>query len=351
MAEKNTLSILENIKKKMQKFDREPKRIDTVSGVDDEFEYIVPAKLKEQPEKKDQDENLSNKVEEAKLQDDEIEMKNIAAENTAKQNLPVRESLVHDDFDLDDLSDLDHYEPKKDSLSTNSVQTVNQNEFEEIPQAPIPSSDQELTVNQKSEEQKLEEHSDEDLNLNLDIDLEDDSAVLEQKTVEKNPKKNSKQFENDPLNDPLFGLELDDLIKNDLKDAEKEKPQPKLAEIKLTAEADDEEFLKNLEDDIAQIEKPEAEKIPEKALEPKKSKDELSDDLDLKDLDNLEKDMSTASEAVKKPQTNLEDEELKQKDISKEMDIIANEVVTAKEDSNLLDLDSQQIAKKKILPQ
>ena len=312
MAEKNTLSILENIKKKMQKFDREPKKIDTVSSVDDEFEYIVSAKPKEQPETKDQDENLSNKVEEANPQDDNIEMKNIAAENTTKQNLPVRESLVHDDLDLDDLSDLDHYEPKKDSLSTNSVQPANQNKVEEIQQASIPNSDQELTVNQKPEEQKPEEYSDEDLNLNLDIDLEDDVAVLEQKTVEKNPEKSSKQFENDPL----FDLELDDLIKNDLQDTEKDKPQPKLAEIKLTAEVDDEEFLKNLENDIAQSKKPEVEKMSEKAPEPKKSKNELLDDLDLKDLDNLEKDMSIASEAVKKPQTNLEDEELKQKDIN-----------------------------------
>ena len=39
MVEKNTLSILESIKKKMQKFDQKPKKSEIISGVNDEFEY------------------------------------------------------------------------------------------------------------------------------------------------------------------------------------------------------------------------------------------------------------------------------------------------------------------------
>ena len=44
MAEKNTLSILETIKKKLHKFDQKTEKNNKISEVSAEFEYISPTK-------------------------------------------------------------------------------------------------------------------------------------------------------------------------------------------------------------------------------------------------------------------------------------------------------------------
>ena len=74
MAEKNTLSILETIKKKMNKLDQKADKTSKISEVNDEFQYISSGPRKE------------------------------GAARPQEQKPVNKQERVLDDFNLDDLS-------------------------------------------------------------------------------------------------------------------------------------------------------------------------------------------------------------------------------------------------------
>lgn len=199
MAEKNTLSILETIKKKMQKLDQKTEKSDKISAVSDEFEYISPAK------KQSDAQNVEAQKEEIKTApvvqnsmpkfEDDLgleDLKEPAAElvTTAPQSLPESKPTTEnksDEFNLDDLDLDDESEITKTPEAAPSVAaTVEEKKEDEIDFLAEEESKTEIPAEKNVEEvvAKEPEKSDE-----LDLDLaqeEKKEEVVAPEVAEKN---------------------------------------------------------------------------------------------------------------------------------------------------------------------
>jgi cell pole-organizing protein PopZ len=130
MAEKNTLSILETIKKKMHKFDQKTDAATKAADVGDEFEYINPSKNGAAKNTFAATNNSVNETNAAKntmpnfeddldLDDDEeLDRQLQNASNSAQQKIvpPAVQSQSHEeehDLDLDDENNLTHNQPNQ----------------------------------------------------------------------------------------------------------------------------------------------------------------------------------------------------------------------------------------------
>ena len=152
MAEKNTLSILETIKRKMHKLDQKTDKSSKISNLNDEFEYISSAPKQEAPQPVDA--KAPESVPAAKPEDD-LDLDALEEAVQASEKAPVKPASkehVLDDFNLDDL-DLDDEAP--------AVQTPNKEvKSEEI-------SEEEFA------EDEIEDYEDE-----IDFDEEGESEAM-----------------------------------------------------------------------------------------------------------------------------------------------------------------------------
>ncbi len=333
MAEKNTLSILENIKKKMQKFDQEPKKIETVAGINDEFEYIPSSKAKSSDVKIEGSAEQKSAADAASEIDKEFAPKTgseSSAAVTPSKPAPQNYGGIEDDLGLDDLSDLeDTYQPQVAA----PVAPANVNKSPVIPepqQAPVVSNHDdlhELNLDDHHEEPKVEvkkeEHDEFDLNFDLDLDLEEEKTpqdpvksaepvvtpvVEAPKPVTPTPQSPSQNIDD---------IDLDKLLAEE--DASRKQGQEKTAPVippKPTISADDEAFLKELEASdpiktqapnmpippVAQVQAtppvtPPTPPVDKKVEDKKSLSEELARDVDLEDLDDIEEQMFADSSA------------------------------------------------------
>lgn len=224
MAEKNTYSILESIKKKLHKFDQKPEnKIADVSG---EFDYVAPVKndvKKEEPKEEliqATQEVVSNQtppVVENKPKnedgledfdwDDESSVKNAVEQVTA--NVQATESEeYYDDFDEDDLEDFEDeidfdeydFEDEIDDQIVEEKSSLGNEDEDKLSFDGIDEFEEKQVTQAVNNEVKMKDS--EELNLD-DIDLELDKKDEENKA--------------DPVKavvnqDPVFGdSELDEL--------------------------------------------------------------------------------------------------------------------------------------------
>lgn len=111
MAEKNTLSILETIKKKMHKLDQKTEKGGKISELRDEFEYIAPAKKQEEASKLFSPEtSASQQAQNQPIFKDDLGFEDIrkpvavVAQVTTSGDAGKSEEINLDDLDLDDES-------------------------------------------------------------------------------------------------------------------------------------------------------------------------------------------------------------------------------------------------------
>ena len=382
MAEKNTLSILETIKKKMQKFDQKPEGKSDLANVIDEFEYSNPVK-KNATQAVAKEDKISEFKDDLGLGDavKKVDSATIASDKEADVNL--------DDFDIDDENsfpekvgprdqfdqyfdedDIEYYEDEVDLESEAQVQNrvnledeesfiLDEDEKEQKPETKIQEDDldfDDLMFEEDEEkvENKVEEKPVDDLNLEDDLTLPEDvenaanedlnsldnptnSAIEEDellkldeepKAIEPTAEKVNENSEIDPTAEEL--KKLDDEITA----KEVETSKPKVEEVAITEEEKEidptAEELKKLDDEIKEKEveasKPKVEEVAIK--EEKKELDPTAEEL--KKLD----DEITAKEVeASKPKV----EEVVAKEEEKEIDPTAEELkkledeITAKE--------------------
>ena len=383
MAEKNTLSILENIKKKMQKFDQEPKKIETVAGINDEFEYIPSTK--------------------AKNSDVKIEVGNVAAEQKAvanaaseidrefapktgyESNASVSASKptpqnnyggIDDDLGLDDLSDLEDTYPPQPAAPVVPA-AVKPPVIPEPQQANVPSNHDdlhELNLDDHHEEPKVEvkqeEHDEFDLNFDLDLDLEEENTPQVPVKAQENVTPSVEAPKQVSASQNIDDIDLDKLLAEE--DASRKQAQEKAAPVvppKPAISADDEKFLKELEaSDPIKIPSPAApvppvaQAIPtvtpptppaEKKAEAKTSlSEELARDVDLEDLDDIEEQMFADSSAKTSQPVVSDIQNSQPQQIQEEVVVVKEDVVpeVKKEHRPIAPLDLSSVEKTYVSP-
>ncbi len=291
MAEKNTLSILETIKKKMGKLDQKPKPENKIADLSEEFQYITPTKKAAEAIAEKKEEIVAAKPA-IKFEDDlGIEdLKKSAAPTPAKTEKKL------EDFNLDDL-DLDD----ETALVKKPAAPVTAKVEEGFSEEDV--EDYEDSVDLSEDEEKpLEEKAEDDLNLDeLEID-----------NLEEEPKAPVAQEQEDDLD--LSALDLED---------------EKTAEIsQKKPEVEDELNLDDLE--------LEPEEITPKPAEEKDPLDELS-------LEELEKIPAESAAKIAAPKTAEEDplDDISLEELEKESEIAATKAVKKEpeKEDNLDDID------------
>ncbi len=315
MAEKNTLSILETIKKKMTKLDQKTEKDGNISDVSDEFEYITPARGKAGTQ--------------AVQEKAESKMPDIIAEEKSKPRL--------DDFNLYDL-DLDDensfaktvkpaspdvtqaiIKPAPDSAETpQTIQTVGENFNEE--DVEDYEDEVEFKENEKIEEEPVEplspsfpapEEKENDLNFedqsekNFEAQIEEEGEELSEEheykeeykeetaedtlTVEENNEKKEEPVAEASAIAPILDedLNFDDLEKDEKTEALLFPPQ-KNEEVAPVEIHDDQDEL-NLDhldfDELSHEEEKPVEEPKQSVSENVESGESLSDEELLKKLE------------------------------------------------------------------
>ncbi|MDX2083065.1 MAG: DUF2497 domain-containing protein [Rickettsiales bacterium] len=237
MKEKSTISILENIKKKMQKLDQNSKKVTTFQG-DDEFEYITPIKQNiDEIQETEKPQEIKNVDSTTKMEDSakssSIEVANNAAQinssnsqtiANAKENKVATEASKNeqalDDFGLDDLSDLEEeLKLEKNKIKNNSLNQAQdlQNSDQKI--------DSEIAKEVKNDSNKPNE--------NLDPN------------PQKQPISDAKEDKEKKFLQDLDDIDLDELLKEEEVQKSQQKPlDPKPLDQNL--EDDDDKFLQDL---------------------------------------------------------------------------------------------------------
>lgn len=197
MTKKNTLSILENIKKKLNKFD-EPKKSDgkNFSDLGDEFEYI-------DPNKKNEEENTKLPVSEPKAEHDVIleqEIENSFSEETEGKNHEEEAhegATVEDEEDIFNLDNIDDSQIENEERESESEEIVNQDAAINSSEEPL-EEDEDLFHDLDLEEENIEHEHEEDIKIaepeheesieeNFDDDFfEDEAHEEEDVSVEQN---------------------------------------------------------------------------------------------------------------------------------------------------------------------
>lgn len=251
MAEKNTLSILESIRKKIQKLE-EPRKSDSkdFSDIADEFDYTAPVKkttngedvaIEASPVK-----NESVKVD---IFDDAMEREitqsfEVGDDENAEENF-VEEDLV--DGEIDDLEFEEDFLDEEESADpeTNSEDNADEDNIEEeevLVEEPV-ESDLELTDETETVEEFLDTEDD-DLELD-DSDFVEDEAEAEE--FEEDPEE-QEDAEGDFLTEEPLTEESqeDSALKEEL-----ERPQSKIQEKPQVEKSDEDELEELLKQEAA----------------------------------------------------------------------------------------------------
>ncbi len=301
MAEKNTLSILETIKKKMGKLDQKPKPENKIADLSEEFQYITPTKKAAEAVAEKKEEIVATKPA-IKFEDDlGIEDPKKPAAPAAAAPTPAKTEKKLEDFNLDDL-DLDD----ETALAKKPAAPVEAKVEEGFSEEDVEDYEDSVDLSEdekKPEEKPREEKVEDDLNLDeLEID-----------NLEEEPKAPADQEQEDDLD--LSALDFED-------EKAAEIPQKK-------AEAEDELNLDDLE--------LEPEEITPKPAEEKDPLDELS-------LEELEKIPAESAAKIAAPQVAEEKDPLDDislEELEKESEIAAAKIVKKEpeKEDNLDDID------------
>ena len=373
MAEKNTLSILETIKKKMQKFDQKPEGKSDLANVIDEFEYSNPVK-KNATQAVAKEDKISEFKDDLGLGDavKKVDSATIASDKEADVNL--------DDFDIDDENsfpekvgprdqfdqyfdedDIEYYEDEVDLESEAQVQNrvnledeesfiLDEDEKEQKPETKIQEDDldfDDLMFEEDEEkvENKVEEKPVDDLNLEDDLTLPED--------VENAANEDLNSLDN-PTNS---AIEEDELLKLD---EEPKAIEPTAEKVNENSEIDPTaEELKKLDDEITAKEvetsKPKVEEVvakeEEKELDPTAEElKKLDDEITAKEVETSkpkveevaiteeEKEIDPTAEELKKL-----DDEIKEKEVEASKPKV--EEVAIKEEKKELDPTAEELKK------
>ncbi len=325
MAEKNTLSILETIKKKMLKLDRKEEKTSSVVSSNEEFQYISSGKQKE-----------AAKPVEAKVEAIAATNPTPKFEDSLGLDLPVQAAPVKqpekssgmgsfDDFNLDDL-DLDNEEktfaaPANPPAAPAAAQ----------PQAKLETRDPELEEEDaeefeddaemdEEEEQENAEEAKPDLDwlgnpsdvaeeeeeideLNLDVDVKLDEKTEEVvKSDELDLEHLEEETHEEVKKDELDLEHLDDDLDLEHLDEEEHEETPADSQAKM-----DDLDLENLEDDL-DLEHLDEEEHEETPAAPQPKADDL--DLELEHLDDEEEHEEPVAVAEESEEDDLDLEDL-----------------------------------------
>ncbi len=273
MAEKNTLSILETIKKKMHKLDQKTDKSSKISDLNDEFEYISSTPKQEAPqpvaEVKAPEPAAVEVAAPTSVLEDDLDLDALEASVQALDKAPVqssasnKEPMALDDFNLDDL-DLDDEAPAAQSPIKETAVIEDDQEEEEFSEDDIEDYEDEVDFDEEGELEAMAE-------------IEDNTLVIE--------------------NEPNEGL---DWLGNKIEDEYPEEEEAKHEELDLEfPEEEDElshdeeeqeveeehEFEEDHDDlNLDDFELPE-ENIPAPKQQPLKEEHAHDDDFDFDDLD------------------------------------------------------------------
>ncbi len=270
MAEKNTLSILESIKRKMSKFDQKSKKPEVTFDMKDEFEYIAV------------DKNAA--VAEVKAE--------AAApiQNLGKIETPAAPKTASNELNFDEL---------------NLDEEIAEMEKGAAPKAASPAAalPEELSLEEDAEEEFEEEFDEEDLE-----DYEDEVDMEEEYEDEEQQPSDKKAGGTDDL-DIDEEEEGDDILNfDDEEEEEEKKPESKKEVVNDKAAEDD--FLNFDEEEEEEEEEEEVKKPVEFAAANKADDLDLDEDLNFEELDRKEQEAKKAlSDKVLDEKEELEIEE------------------------------------------
>lgn len=295
MAEKNTLSILETIKRKMGKLDQKPKPENKIADLSEEFQYITPTKKAAEAVTEKKEEVAAEKPG-IKFEDDlGIEDPKKPAAPVATAPTPAKAEKKLEDFSLDDL-DLDD----ETALAKKPAAPVEAKVEEGFSEEDVEDYEDSVDLSEdekKPEAEHHEEKSDDDLNLD-ELEIDD---------LEEEPKAPAAQEQEDDLDLSALDLEdekaaeipqkkpeMDDDLNLDDLELEPEKTTPKPTEEK---------------DPLDELSLEELEKIPAesaaKTTAPKTTTEK--DPLDELSLEELEKESEEAAAKIGKNPPEKED--------------------------------------------
>lgn len=289
----------------MQKFDQEPKRIETFSGIDDEFEYISPTKQQATEKQVAPADDFAVQNENFAI-DQELQLAAKPAEiKSGTTDLP-QVNGIHDDLGLDDLSDLD--------------------DVEEIAKAPLQQPNQQSTTTAINPDS--EKNSDD-----IDLDLEDPEPENHDEDVEENYDDDEAVEEEDheetEAEDDEFKLDLDLDEEIDLDDDNQDEDQQQISTPKLSEKSDNDDLEELLEDEANAAAKAKKDESPQsktandaedefldagknedenvvQKVSLKRNKIEDLDDIDLDELDEIANRMDVDLASQKAIENNAE---------------------------------------------
>ncbi len=202
MAEKNTLSILESIRKKIQKLD-EPRKADNkdFSDIGDEFDYVAPAKKNAPVQAVEEaspanpapiktDNAIEHEITESFEIDEEQEAEQPAPEEPVAQEVEAEEADINFDLDEDNAAE---------------------KEVEPIEAASVPA---ENTAEPVEEDEDLFEFDDDDSAEEMP-DLEDDDLELDSETSDKADEELEEAVQPEEQVEKSDEDELEDLLKQE----------------------------------------------------------------------------------------------------------------------------------------
>ncbi len=289
MAEKNTQSILESIKKKLNKFDQ--KATNKMSDLDGEFDYVASAKKEES----------SNRASVAPGQEqvsNSVQPEVISTTTEAVQPKIKQETSDLEEFDLDDESSV---KPILEKVATSAQNTDSYDEFEEDDL-----EDFEEEVDFEEEENDLAEESEEAYEENMELETEDRILNFDELTELRSQTKLEHKLEHKDLAEEEKDEEEDGVLNFD----ELTQSQPKAGlEQKKSAEKvehknEEEDGVLNF-DELTQL-KPQAKLEHKDSVEEEKEEEEEDRVLNFDELTQL------------KPQAKLEHKDLAEEEKEEE---------------------------------
>jgi len=226
MAEKNTLAILENIRKKIQKLD-EPRKVESkdFSDIGDEFDYAIPAKknsivdkAEEEPAAKPDPVKTYDAIEREITESFEFDQEEESAEPADEEAEDAELEVDEDDLDFEFDEDLEEEEDsEEDELSLEE----HSEELEAEP-AELETESEELVIEAAEEDLQLEgegglveDIDPQDEDVEEDLQPEDEAATEEDLHLEDDytNNDNAADLNLEQVEEPINSLELNDAAK------------------------------------------------------------------------------------------------------------------------------------------
>lgn len=304
MAEKNTLSILETIKKKMHKLDQKSDKSSKISDLNDEFEYISSTPKENTPPPAEVKAPAPTAAAEVaaptptSVVEDDLDLDALEESVQALDKAPAKAAPSHqatlDDFNLDDL-DLDDEATSTPATAKESKVEELDEEEEEFSEDDVEDYEDEVDFDEEGEAEEMEE-------------IENNTMVIE------NDSSDGLDWLGNKIEDESDDEESADEPTNEESDLEFPEEEEEVEHVEEEQEVEEEHDELNLDD----FELPE-ENIP--APKQPESKEHHEDDFDFDDLDLEEEvkeekklpEFNIASPAPKRPERSKDIEDFLEK--------------------------------------